>query len=137
MPLHREFIRTVQDDKVILSLPEFKGRAVIITVEPKPSKRSLRANRYYFGALVRAISGYTGMTVEQVHDYIKETLNKQEILDPITKQNIFIAGSTANMRSFEFAELVTKVQEVCDKLGIQYGTAEEYYDSLERDNNEQ
>lgn len=132
MPLHKQFIRTVEDNEVKLSLPEFKGRAVIITVEVKPNKRSLRANRYYFGALVRAISGYTGMTVEQVHDYIKETLNKQEVLDPITKQNIFVAGSTANMRSFEFAELIVKVQEVCDKLGIQYGTVEQYYESLER-----
>lgn len=131
MPLHREFIRTVENDKVILSLPEFKGRAVIITVEVKPNVRTLKANRYYFGALVRAISEHTGMTVDEVHEYIKSTLNKREIPDPITGEVVEVGGSTARLLSHEFADLIIKVQEVCDKLGIQYGTPEQYYQSLE------
>ena len=125
-----ERILKVRAGAIECPVPADDGTPVMVTVETIPRKRSLRANRHYFGALVRAISGHTGMTVAEVHDYLKFRFNAREIPDPHTGEVMLIGGSTAEMTSDRFSEFVVKVQEVCDKLGIQRTSVDDYWKSL-------
>ena len=126
-----ERIKKVKGGEVTLRLPEFEGRNVLITIEPVPRRRSLKANRRYFGALVRLLSEHTGHTVDELHEDLKLTLNPKEATDLRTGEVKTVGGSTRLMTSGEFADYTLKVSELCDFLGVRIPTVEEYWASLE------
>ena len=129
-----ERIVTVKSGEVTLRLPEYDGRKVLVTVEPAPKSRTVRANRRYFGALVRYLAEHTGYTVEELHKDLKLTLNPEEGIDLRTGEKKITGGSTASMTSQEFAEYTLNVAELCDFLGVRIPTVEEYWNSLEYNN---
>lgn len=128
----KELITKVIDGEVTLSLPELEGERVLITVDRVPKRRSLKANRFYFGALVRAISDYTGMVAGEVHEIFKLKFNPREVPDPLTGEIKTIGGSTRSMSPQEFEEHIFKVQEVAERLGIKVLAPDKYWDSLEQ-----
>ena len=127
-----EHIVTVKSGQITLKLPEyFDGKKVLVTVEPAPKRRTLKANRRYFGALVRYLSEHTGHTVEELHEDLKVTLNPKEATDLKTGEVKTVGGSTRIMTSPEFADYTLKVSELCEFLGVKIPTVEEYWNSLE------
>ena len=125
-----ERITTVRDGQVTLRLPEFDGKRVLVSVEIAPKLRTVRANRRYFGVLVRYLAEHTGYTVEELHENLKVTLNPKEAVDLKTGETKTIGGSTRIMTSQEFSEYTLKVAELCDFLGVRIPTVEEYWNSL-------
>ena len=127
-----EKILTVGGGEVTIGLPEyFEGKKVLVSVELAPKMRSVRANKRYFAAIVRALSDHTGYTKEETHDMLKVTLNPKEVPDLRTGETKVVGGSTASMKSHEFADYTMKVQELCEFLGVKIPTVEEYWNSLE------
>lgn len=64
----------------------FEGRDIEITVAPKSKAKSIRLNRYYFGAVVRQVmyalieAGYRKANIAFAHAWLKsELLRTQEI----------------------------------------------------------
>ena len=125
-----ERIVKVKGGGVTLRLPEYDGRNVLVTVEPAPRRRTVKANRRYFEALVRYLAEHTGHTVEELHEDLKVTLNPKEATDLKTGEVKMVGGSTRIMNSPEFADYTLKVAELCEFLGVRIPTVEQYWDSL-------
>ena len=126
-----ERVVKVRDGKIVLDIARKDGDEVMVIVETVPRHRSLRANRYYFGALVRALSEYTGMTTDEVHELIKFKFNPKEITDPTTGVIMVVGGTTTALNSVQFAELTMRVQDLCHELGITNVSPEKYWQSIE------
>jgi len=126
-----ERLKEVRDGQVTLNLPEFDGQKVLITVERAPKRRTLNANRRYFGALVRHLAEHTGHTVEDLHEDLKLTLNPKQATNLITGEVKEVGGRTRLMTSAEFAEFTNKVGELCEFLGVRIPSPDQYWNSLE------
>jgi hypothetical protein len=126
-----ERIAKVKDGKVTVDVAKPDGYEVMVTVETVPKPRSLRANRYWWGALMRALSDYTGDKPKECHEWIVRRLRPKELTDPITGEVFMGRASTSEMTSSEFAELCIEVQEICSKIGLPNISPEHYWNSLE------
>jgi hypothetical protein len=104
---------------------------VIVTVETVPKQRSLKANRYYFGAKVRKISELTGMTVPDVHESLKVAFNPKQIPNLSTGEIVTVGGSTREMTSEEFAIFSDKADEILEFLNANFPSQEEFWKRLE------
>jgi hypothetical protein len=106
---------SVEQDKIVLS-PQAKstlrtrlrgvkdGTPILITVEKQRAHRSLDANAYYWGCVLRLISEYNGDEVYDLHEFFKKRFNPQAILGDT------IGGSTAKMNTLEFTEYIEKIR---------------------------
>lgn len=125
-----ELIRKVKDGKVEFPVDHEDGTELLVQAERVPPRRSLRANRYYFGAIVRAICEKTGHSREDVHEYLKQELNPKEFPDLKTGEVKTIGGSTRQMTSQEFSDFTTKAAEIAEWVGAEIGTVDQYWNSL-------
>ncbi|MEM6734463.1 MAG: hypothetical protein AAF620_00195 [Bacteroidota bacterium] len=70
--------------------------------------RSLQANRYYHGVVVRSIHQHTGIDAEDIHELLKYKFNPKRI--DITGNQTQIGGSTRGLTSKEFILFIEKVR---------------------------
>ena len=129
-----EYVRQVKEDgTVVLNVEGFEpGTKVFIHLEALPKRRSLSANRHYFGAVLRYLSDYTGETVEQLHELFKLRFNPKEIPDIQSGEMVTVGGSTREMGSGEFSAFVGKVMDVATELGVRLPTVDQYWSGLEK-----
>ena len=59
----------VNRKKLLRDVQVFKGREVVVTVQPRSVLRSLRANNYYFGVVVAAGAKESGQPEEDIHSF--------------------------------------------------------------------
>lgn len=110
------------DGRLRLDLPEvfkqdirrFAGKPVEVTVKEKRNRRSDRANRYYFGVVVKLMAEHCGYEVDEMHEALAFRFLRLED-DPIT-------GSPRRQRTpktntKEFADYV----ESCIRFGAELG----------------
>src|SRR5512146_1950649 len=117
-----EYIRKVKDGKVTIETPLFEdGDLLIVQIDKVPERRSLKALRYYFGAVVKAISEKTGHTKEEIHEYLKLELNPKEFSDLKTSEVRTIGGSTRQMTKEEFTKFVHAAEEIANWAGATVG----------------
>jgi len=126
-----ERVLKVRGGKIECPVYADDGTQVFVTVETVPKKRTLKANRYYFGAKVRKISEMTGMKVPDVHESLKVAFNPKEIPNLLTGEMVTIGGSTREMTSEEFKVFSDKADEVLEFLNAKFPTQEEYWKRLE------
>jgi hypothetical protein len=125
--------RTIQvkDGRVTIEVHADDGEKVFVTIETVPKLRSLKANRYYFGAKVRKIAEMSGMTVKQVHASLKVSFNPEQVPNLLTGEMMTIGGSTREMTSEEFKIFSDKADEVLEFLNAQFPSQDEYWKRLE------
>lgn len=97
-----------------LAIRELAGKPVEITVKQKRNKRSDRANRFYFGVVVKLMAEHCGYEVDEMHEALAFRFLRIED-DPLT-------GSPRRKRTpatdtKEFAEYV----EACMRFGAEFG----------------
>jgi hypothetical protein len=126
-----ERILKVSGGKVTIDVRADDGESVFVSVETVPKKRSLKANKYYFGAKVRQIAKITGMTVPSVHESLKVSFNPEQVPNLLTGQMMTIGGSTRDMTSEEFKVFSDKADEVLEFLNAQFPSQKEYWKRLE------
>jgi len=106
-------IKAGHDRWVETELGEIEGEQVFITLEPIRDRRSLQANAFYWGVVVKTIADHTGQTPESLHEYFKarflsETFlmtNKDgEVIDERT-----IVRSTTRLRVIAFSEYIQSI----------------------------
>lgn len=115
------------DGKLTLDAPKaFAGAMrdmqrgpVIVHVEIYRARRTLQANRYYFGVVLKAISDHTGYDVEELHEYFKQTYNPHQIT--IGHDETVVGGSTRTLTTQQFHDYLDKIRRFAStELGITF-----------------
>ena len=111
---------TISNEKTFWEIiRQFAGQRIIITVEKKRKKRSIRQNNYYFGCICDFFK--TGaleqwgehLDTEQAHEELKKHCNFKEVVNIQTGEMIGkISLSTKDLTTLEFEEY----EERCRKL---------------------
>ena len=101
------------------------GRKSVL-IEDLKDTRSLRANRYYFGAVLRPLSEHTGYHVDELHEHFKKELlsaEKKHIALADEHGEIRFEGdvefvTTRKLTVREFYDYVERVREIAAELGV-------------------
>lgn len=102
-------------DEAVGKLPD---GPYVLTLEDAKEARSFRANRFYWGAVVSAISDKTGYTKDEIHDILKHKFNRRTVADPQTGEVIEVDGSTQRMIQADFTIYVDSCIRWASELGI-------------------
>lgn len=115
-----------QNMKIYQSLMRrWAGKEIILTIEEKKNRRSLRQNAYYWGVVIPLIAEYTGYSENDIHDLLKTMFLKKYIV--LNGKEKTIIRSTSELTTAEFAEYLKKiVQWAWDKLQIVIPEPEKY-----------
>ena len=70
--------------------------------------RSLAANRYYWGVVIKELQKHTGIDTEDLHEFLKFQFNKKKV--DITGDTAEIGASTKNLTTEEFIKYIEKVR---------------------------
>jgi hypothetical protein len=102
-------------ERLLDQLRTFKDCDVRVIIKRK-GKRSLPQNRYYFGVVLNEIRlallerGYR-YDIDQLHEWAKQTFNKEKIEIEATGEQLEIGGSTTEMNKDEFSSYVDRIRE--------------------------
>lgn len=99
------------------AMRDMKPGRVIVRCELKRDTRSSQANRYYFGAVLRAISEHTGYEVDELHAYFKKRFNPRHI--ELGGDEDVVGGSTRKLNTQQFTEYVERIRRfAASELGV-------------------
>lgn len=98
------------------AMAEFEDGEVILHISrgTKDRLRSLRANRYYFGKVLKDIATETAHEAIDIHDAMRKKFLAR-IVSLVNKKSgeieeVIVVGSTARLKPNEFADYVEKVR---------------------------
>jgi hypothetical protein len=87
---------------------------VVVTVARQKSKRSIQANAYYHGVVVKMIANETGQDPESVHEFLKREVNAQhvEMVNKATGEvyESWVGGSTSDLNVGDFYAFVERAR---------------------------
>lgn len=95
-----------------LSLLEFEGENIELTIEKQKNYRSEHQNKYYWGVIIKMISAEIGLNAEDTHEVLKSKFNKNKITIKY-KGKIYhkeIYKSTAILSTAEFEEFQSNIR---------------------------
>ena len=106
-------VRRKDFDELIKS---FEGKELTITIEKKKNNRSILQNNYYWGVVIpmlREGMKEHGMNVtkEECHELMKHKFCIKEIVNEKTGEIMKYAGSTTELTTIDFMELVQNIQQ--------------------------
>jgi CRISPR/Cas system CSM-associated protein Csm2 small subunit len=88
---------------VVQFIAKLEGARIIVTIEKWRGRRSDQANRFYWGAVVDAISEHTGYEKSEVHSILGMMFLLAE------KDGRKYVRSTATLNTAEFSEFLDRV----------------------------
>lgn len=94
---------------------QYPGKDIIIKFERKGSKRSSKANRYYWGCVIKEITlqlrelGHQWITDEDVHNMMKLKFNYEQVVSE-QGEVLELPKSTATLTKTQFAEYVDNIR---------------------------
>jgi hypothetical protein len=103
-------------------LLRFAGKKVIVRIQTWTKRRSLAANNYYFGVLVKELSDYTGYTKEETHRLLKSMFAIEtmfvvnEKTGEVTETEVPL--KTRTMSQARFAKYIDDCTDFASGLGI-------------------
>jgi len=107
--------------KAILAA-RWPGKKVILRIQAWTGRRSIAANNFYFGCIVKCLSDYTGYTKEETHALLKSRFATETLFVVNDKTGeVFeqeVPRQTRNMNTTEFAEYIENCIGLCVGLGI-------------------
>jgi len=115
--LERSLLEVQVDKTSKDSLKRFRGYwdklpdKFIVRASVFRSKGTASQRRYYF-ALLRMISKRTGDDVRDLHEYIKHRYLSSEIRIKITGTDEFIPGTTRELTTAEYGDLIENVKRM-------------------------
>lgn len=102
----------IDRDRFKAALASMGDGPVVLTVDRKKPKRSVEANNFYFGVIVKAICVETGQDKESVHEALKRECNAQhvEMVNKATGEvyEMWVGGSTAGLNVGEYSAYVER-----------------------------
>lgn len=96
---------------------------VNVVIERLHAVRSMQANRYYFGVVLKAISDYTGYDPNETHEAMKAMFLPKALSfcdgNGEVRGAIVVGGSTRQMNVHEFHDYVDAVRRfAAEQLGL-------------------
>jgi hypothetical protein len=94
-------------------------RRVTITIAPEEERRRQRANKYYWGVVLKMMAEECGHTADDLHELMKLRHNSKLVVEPLTGEEVKIAQSTAKLTIPEFSVYLERVMlDGSEWLGI-------------------
>lgn len=117
------FARVDEDGKLHLQSPEvfkqavraYAGKFVELTVKEQRNRRSDRANRYYFGVVIKLVAEHCGYEPDEMHEALAFRFLRIED-DPVTSSPR--RQRTPKTSTKEFAEYVDQCIRFAAELGV-------------------
>jgi hypothetical protein len=101
-------------ERMLDELAQWSDGPVDVTIEKLLATRSPQANRYYWGAVIKAIARHTGYTADETHDMLKIMFLPKELAVANYNGEIVsefvIGGSTRRLNSVDFYDYVERVR---------------------------
>jgi hypothetical protein len=102
------------------ALKHLQGR-VTITIAPEEQKRSLRANAFYHGVILKMMSEESGHLPDELHELMKLRHLSATVVDPITGEERKYGRSTATLTIEEFSVYLERVMlDGAEWLGLSF-----------------
>lgn len=99
---------------------KFLGKRFILTVDLYSARRSLAANGFYFGVVVKALCDVTGYTKKEMHEILKAKFATQEmwVVKPTGEYELVVVPlSTSTMSKEEFAQYIDSCVGFAEEMG--------------------
>lgn len=102
----------------------FEGKEITITIAKKSKKRSNDQNAYLWGVVYPIVKnglkeiGYNQITTEQVHELLKGTFVKEDIVNELSGEVKTITGHTSSLTTSQFMDYLAQIKQFAsDELG--------------------
>jgi len=98
------------------AIKSFEGKEIVLTIERKRKKRSNEQNAYLWGVVYPILKdgfyqiGYK-LTTEQVHELMKQTFVKEDLINESTGEVKTITGHTSNLTTSQFMEYLADIKQ--------------------------
>jgi hypothetical protein len=101
-----------------------EGKAVEVKFARPTTSRSLRQNRYYWGAVIGAIAESTGNSPEDLHLVLKDMFLPRKFITLGAKE-VEVRKTSADLSTEEFADYLRRIEAwAATELGIAIPTNE-------------
>lgn len=114
--LHAGKLRLDDKDGFAEELASMKDGSIVLTVEHGTAKaiRSVRANRYYYGVVLRAIEQYTEQDKDDIHDFMCDRFLHHKVFlvnrETGEAEERDVAGRSSKLPPDEFCDFVERVR---------------------------
>ncbi len=102
-------------------IAQFKdGWQLEVTIQRRRATRSIQANAYYWGVVLRALSEHTGYTPDEIHDickakFLPKRLAIQDGNGEVVGEFV-LGGSTRALNTNEFHDYVERIRQWASEL---------------------
>jgi hypothetical protein len=94
---------------LLAALKGWPDCAVDLEIRPFEERRHDRANRYYWGVVLKMMAAESGASADDLHEQMKQRHNSKIGVDLETGEEIKIAQSTAKMTVQQFSDYIEAV----------------------------
>ncbi len=119
---------------LLAALKGWPDMAVDLEIRPFEETRRARANRYYWGVVLKMMAAEMGQSPEDVHEVEKLRHNYKAAPDPQTALDVRIAQSTAKLTIQQFSAYIEAVMlDGAEYLGLTFPEpreSEEYREAV-------
>lgn len=88
---------------------------VTVTIERQHATRSLEANSYYFGCVLKLLSEHTGYTVDELHEWAKARFIPKHVAlcdqNGEVRDDIVVGGTTTKLDKVQFYEYIEQIRQ--------------------------
>lgn len=110
MILHYKPGDAISHKHVGTKLSGLKPGEYVIEIKRNRAIRSIQANKYYFGVVLKTIAAETGIEALELHELFKFKFNAK-IINFKTGWTEIIPGSTSGLDSTEFSVYLNKIKQ--------------------------
>ncbi len=112
------------------ALQRFPDGAVIVSVKVARPSRSSQQNRYYWAVVLPPIADYTGYTVDETHEVLKQMFLPKQVAVCDGNGEVVgafvIGGSTTRLTRAAFTEYLERIREFArERLSVEIPDAHE------------
>jgi hypothetical protein len=119
-------LRIFEQSRLTNLISTLNNQKVELILRKDNKKRTLNANAYYWGVIIKLLSNYTGYESEEMHEILKYKFLGYEIVD-FRGEKIVKINSTKNLDKDKFQEYVQKCVRWGNSLGVEFPSPDEIY----------
>lgn len=106
------------------AIASFEGKEITLTISKKSKRRSNDQNAYLWGVVYPIVKnglkeiGYNQITTEQVHELLKGTFVKEDIVNELSGEVKTITGHTSSLTTSQFMDYLAQIKQFAsEELG--------------------